>query len=255
MTVGFPTAKALSTDRLQKTISQTAHGFGVGDIVINDALAGPPDYITAKANSLANCQGAMMVSRVINANTFVVTQCGYVTAITEQTVTAGVTYYLSPTILSSLTTIRPSAVGDVIFACFVADSTTSGFYYGGFGQLIEPDGPSNFTVTTAASVNMSVNAAYASNYAGPGKATFVLPATYAVGSTFDVVDESGFGIIIAQTLDGGAIQQVKDLGLASTAGVTGTTTSTIAGQSISLRAIVANGALRVVDNKGAFIYA
>ena len=93
MTTGFPTAKALSTDRLQKTITQTTHNFGVGDIIINDALGGPPIYQLALADSLANSQGAMMVSRVINANTFVVTQCGYVSNITEQGVlVAGVQY-------------------------------------------------------------------------------------------------------------------------------------------------------------------
>lgn len=253
MTVGFPTAKALSTDRLQKTINQTTHNFGVGDLVINDALGGPPIYQLALGDTLANSQGVMMVSRVINADNFVVTQCGYVANITDQGVlVAGVQYYLSPTLQGALTSTRPTTTGQVIIPCFVADSANSGFYFGGSGTLIEPDGSGAIVVSTTTPVNMAANTTYVAN--GGAAITFVLPAAYSVGDSFNIIDHSGFGFVVTQTL-GGVAQQVFDLGVTSTAGTTGTTTTTVGGQTISLKAVVANAALRVESNKGTFIYA
>ncbi len=249
----YPTARGLTTGTLEKTIYQQNHNFGVGDIIINDALGAPPVYVLARADSLANSQGAMMVSREINLDYFAVTQCGYVSSITEQgTLTAGVQYYLSPTLDGALTSTRPTATGQVIIPCFVADSANSGFYFGGSGTLNEPDGSTAIVVTTTTPINMAVNTTYIAN--GGAATTYILPANYSVGDDFTIIDHSGFGFVITQTL-GGVGQQVFDLGLTSTVGTTGTTTTTVGGQAITLKAVVANAALRVESNKGTFIYA
>src|SRR5260221_559055 len=108
------TARALSTNRLQFSINQTAHGFSVGDLIINDALSAPPVYIYAIADNLADCQGTMMVSFLVDADNFVATQVGYVSNITSQTIVAGNRYYLSASVLNTLTTTSPSTVGEVI---------------------------------------------------------------------------------------------------------------------------------------------
>lgn len=244
------TARALSTNRLQFQATEAGNTFIVGDILAWDGT----NYYLADASAPANAEIVGMISLTLPGDDFILTQVGYITGLTGPLI-AGTLYYLSPAPNSGdLTGIKPTAVGQVVLPCFIAHTTTAGWFFANPGDLIEPDGPSNFTVTTAASVNMAVNNGYATNFAGPGPTTFVLPAAYAIGDSFEIIDHSGFGFVITQTLGGGA-QRVFDLGLASTAGAAGTTTTTVAGQTIFLTAIVANGALRVTDNKGTFTYA
>lgn len=238
------TARSTSTDELTALQNLTAHGFVVGDLIIYDGA-----WVLAKADSLAHCAGTVMVSIVPTVDTFYVTQTGFVNNLPAG-FTPGVQYYLSPA--GGLTATRPMATGQVILPCFVAIDTSTGFFYGGSGELIQSSIVAAWNVVTTTPITMTVNNGYIAN--GGSSTTFVLPATYAVGDEFSIVDHSGNGFVITQTL-GGVSQQVFDLGLASTAGATGSTTTTVAGQSITLVAAVANAALRVIENKGSFIYA
>lgn len=243
------TPRALSTNRLQFLATEIGNTFIVGDVVGWDGA----NYFLADSSTAINAEIVGMISLILAGDNFVISQSGYVAGLAGP-YTPGLLYYLSPAVNSgALTATKPSAVGQIVLPCFIAHTATAGWFFANPGDVIEPDGPSTFTVVTTTPINMAVNNGYAANGGAP--TTFVLPPTYAVGTTFEVVDHSGFGFVITQTLDGGAIQQVCDLGLASTTGIAGTTTTTTAGQSITLKAIVANGALRVLDNKGTFTYA
>jgi len=244
------TARPSSMALLSKLVNQTAHGLSKGHAIVFDGT----DWILALADTPVNCESTCIVSLVVDADSFYLTQQGEVTGISvpPSPYTPGQQMYLSTTSPGQFTATKPTGVGQVRLECFMPLTTTSGLFFGGSGEVVEPDGPATFTVTTTTPINMARNNGYAAN--GGSATTYVLPATYAVGDTFEIVDHSGFGFVITQTL-GGVNQRVFDLGLASTVGTTGTTTTTVGGQSITLQAIVADGALRVIDNKGAFTYA
>jgi len=189
------TARALSTDKLQHVIVQTAHGFSVGEIVINDALVGPPNYIPAIANMISSCFACMMVSYIIDANTFVVTQTGYVPNITTQTFTAGASYYLSATNSppNQLVVNAPSSVGNVVLPLFKADSPTSGFFFGGTGTVIESSALFAWNTNTSGPVAMSVNNGYLASSGTP--ITYTLPTNGAIGDIVRLANiEGGFTI-------------------------------------------------------------
>lgn len=244
-------ARPTSTNELTNLVNLTGHGFFVGQNVIYDGA-----WVLAQADTAAHCAGTWLVSIVIDANNFYVTQEGYVnnlnsTYFDASTIVAGIPYYLSSANAGNFTAVAPSDVGQVFFPCLVCDTTTTGYYKGGFGSQIPSGSLFKWTVVTS-NTNLAPNQGYIAN--GSGSLTFTLPANYAAGDQFSMIDNSGHGFVIAQTL-GGVGQQVLDLGLASTAGSTGTTTTTAAGQTIDLVGVTTNAILRVANNKGTFTYA
>lgn len=242
------TARPTSTDSLTKLVNLAAHGFSVGQALIFDGA-----WVLAQADSLANCAGTWIVSIKPDADSFYVTQQGWVNGLPAiGGGDVGVQFYLDPANLGVFTKVRPTTVGNVILPCLVYDTTTTGFFYGGSGDIIEASTLFAWTTTTTTPINLAANNGYFAN--GVGATTYVLPANYEEGDEFIICDHSGNGFVITQTL-GGVNQRVFDLNLASTAGAAGTTTTTLAGQAITLVAVETDGALRVVDNKGAFTYA
>lgn len=218
------TARALSTNRLQFVINQTLHGFAVGDLVVNNALLGPPVYVHAKADSVVHSQGVMMISFLIDADNFVCTQVGHVSNITSQTIVAGTLYYLSAAVANTLTTIAPSVEGEVVIPCFVADSTTSGFFFGGSGTLI---GQTLKWSTVAVNTNMEINNGYWTN--SGGTLVMTLPATASVGDRLQIGAVTG-----AFRIDQAAGQYITVGVNTTTPGVGGNVLSTTNGASISL---------------------
>jgi hypothetical protein len=220
------TARALSTDRLQDVITQASHGFVVGDLVVNAALSGPPNYVKSQADTLLHCQGTMMVSSIIDINTFVATQVGYVINIVSQTILAGYTYYVSPTLVNTLTATEPTTVGQISLPCFVADSTTSGFFFGGFGKLIESGNVFSWS-TVAINTQMAINNGYWTN--SGGTLLMTLPPTASVGDTLQIGAVTGaFQIVQA------AGQYVTIGANTTTVGVGGNVLSLSDGASLSL---------------------
>lgn len=235
----FPLPLAQCTAYL---VSMVGHGFNQNDVLYNNAGT----LALAQANNATTANVIGVVWQVIDTDSFVMVLSGWVNLL--DTLTANVQYYLSDSVAGGLTTTAPSGSSYVIPILFT-DSTTSGYFR--IGPVIDTFPVSPLTVVTV-NTNMAAGNVYASN-AG-GSINFLLPATYSVGAEFGIIDHSGNGFVITQTL-GGVAQQVCDLGLASTAGAAGTVTTTVAGQTIFLKAIVANGALRVTSSKGTFVYA
>lgn len=109
---------------LRRTITQVAHGFSVGQALI---MAGGQDYGLAQANSNGNAATVGMVSVVIDANNFVLATGGYVSGLSG--LSAGASYFLSPTTPGALTNVEPTAVGQISKPLFIATSTTAGYLF------------------------------------------------------------------------------------------------------------------------------
>jgi tetrahydromethanopterin S-methyltransferase subunit B len=103
-------------------ITQTAHGFVVGNIIGFDGTA----YVKAQANNSVNAEATGIVTSVINANSFTFSQSGLITGLSG--LTPGEVYYLSDSVAGTLTTIEPTAVTSVSKPLLEAVSATSGYY-------------------------------------------------------------------------------------------------------------------------------
>jgi hypothetical protein len=187
-------ATHLNTDKLAKVITQAGHGFDVGTIVIYDF--GVTGYVRALADSEVNCSGAMMVSFYIDADTFAVTQCGYVYGLTLQDpYTVGAIMYVSPFNPGELTYTKPTAVGQVELECFYPISTTSGYFFGGSGDLVESGGLLEWLSINSNTVAVP-NTGYININTGPGSITVTLPAAPATGDIVKINNFSHFGLVV-----------------------------------------------------------
>lgn len=100
----------LTTDSTSFTVNQSSHGFVVGDIVRSSGVANT--FTKAQADSAAHAEVAGCVSSVINANSFVLTTQGLVTAGVPAEA-AGSILFLSPSTAGALTTTEPSSSGEI----------------------------------------------------------------------------------------------------------------------------------------------
>ncbi len=105
-----------------RTISQAAHGFAIGNVLY---LVGST-YTLAIATSLAAAEVMGIVIKSIDANSFIVQYNGVVQGLSG--LTAGSTFYLSPSSAGALTITQPSTPTQVIKPLLVADSTTTGYW-------------------------------------------------------------------------------------------------------------------------------
>lgn len=215
------TARALSTNRLQDVVSQNTHGFVIGNVICRNNITSN-SWKLASADSLINCQGSCMVSDVIDANTFVLSQEGYIVNYDASlpVLVDATQYYLdtNPLNAGKLTATRPSSVGQVILPCFDTDSATSGYFFGGSGQLIESGVLLN-TINEAGDITLAPNTRYFCTPASSPQ-NLALPTTAVPG---DVIIINAWNLPaldqILITQDGA--QQIFGLGGSSTAGMMG----------------------------------
>lgn len=240
-------ARSLSTNLLQQAISQ-AHTFVVGNIV---KFTGT--YQKASADTAANAASVGMVSYVSDANTFYVTQAGYISQLSAtivdgtNPVVAGGVYYLSPTAGSGyLTLTKPSIVGQTVKQCFIADSASSGYFFNNDGHLISPSDIFNYTIITM-DQTLAVNNGYLTN--GAMELTLPLPATSPFGSLIKITNlQNGFKI--TQTL--GANQQITNLSNSTTLGAGGYLEVLDAGVTVDLLCTTTDQTWQVLNCNGAF---
>jgi hypothetical protein len=116
---------------LTSAITQTSHGFAVGDIV---RLSAASTYTKARADSSANAEVAGIVSAVAGANDFTLTTGGKITGLSG--LTAAEMYFLSPTTAGALTLTAPSTVGQVSKPILYTDTTTSGYFFNMRGAVV-----------------------------------------------------------------------------------------------------------------------
>ena len=124
-------------------ISQTAHGFTVGQLVYLNGGT----YTLAIATATASAEVVGIVSSVINANTFVLTTSGLCTGLVG--LTPGVVYFLSTSVAGALTTTDPSTPGNIEKPVLIANSNTSGYFVNFRGKIVPSAGGSSVTSVTA----------------------------------------------------------------------------------------------------------
>lgn len=175
-------ARPTSTNELTQLVNLTAHGFNVGQTVIYNGA-----WVLAQADSAAHCAGTWIVSIVPSADTFYVTQEGFVNNLNSAyfdaaVITPGIQYYLSEVNAGNFTAVAPSGLGQIVIPCLVCITATTGFFYGGSGDVANASGVFTWTPIT-------VNTAAVPNngYIVKGSGLVVtLPATMAVGAIIAV---------------------------------------------------------------------
>lgn len=150
---------------LYKTITQASHGFTKGTLLYFNGT----QFARARANSLATSWVTGMVFEVVSTSVFKMLVSGYISGLSG--LVAGTTYYLSVTSAGTMQSVRP--IGNdtnVIKPVFIADSTSSGFFYnfapstgdgggGGGGDLLAANNLSELTDFAQARTNLELGSA------------------------------------------------------------------------------------------------
>lgn len=143
VTISSTSTGSASGENIKKEISQTSHGFNVGDFI---GWSGDT-YNKAIANGLYDGEFIGLVSDVPSTDIFKVVQAGYVTGLTS--LVANTTYFLSPTTAGLLTSTEPTGDTQISKAVLIADSTTSGWVlpYAGYVVTTGDSGGTWGTIT------------------------------------------------------------------------------------------------------------
>ena len=110
-----------SGERITKAISQTSHGFAIGDVL---GWSGTT-YNKAISDGTYDGEVIGIVSKCCDANCFEITQAGYVTGLTG--LVTNCTYFLSDSTAGLLTATEPTVDNHVSKAVLVATSASSGW--------------------------------------------------------------------------------------------------------------------------------
>ena len=138
----------------QQIITQMGHGFAVKHWLRIDAT---DHYTKGQADSLVHASVVGMVVQVIDANTFVIQQDGFTSTVTGVTPAQ---YYLDPVTPGGMTTIKPTAAGQVVKEVFFGQNTTSGWIQEHVSQLIGGAPTGSGLVVQALYFKTLVNATY-----------------------------------------------------------------------------------------------
>lgn len=111
-------------DRTERTVTQVAHGFAVGEAL---RLSGAT-YGLAIANASNDSNVVGVVQSVTDVDNFVLVMSGYIDG--QSGLVAGSRYFLSPTVAGALTTTEPTAASEFSVPVLIADSTTTGYVTG-----------------------------------------------------------------------------------------------------------------------------
>lgn len=238
-----PSARPTSTNELTQLVNLNSHGFFVGQNVIYNGA-----WVLANASTAAGCAGTWLVSLVPGANSFYLTQTGWVNNLNPAyfdagSIVAGQQYYLSVTNPGFFTAVRPSATGQTILPCLVCDTTTTGYFYGGSGQIIKPATLENW-VTVTANTLMVPNTNYFVNSAS--NINMTLPTVFNEGDTFGMaMVNTGTFTVVQQN---SPMQQILVLGGTSTAGSGGSVVSDDLHCRVDLVGYIANTTLHCESN-------
>jgi len=113
-------------------VSQIGHSFLLGDVLRYDS--GTSLYVKAKADTTDNAEVIGIVSNVLNANSFTLLNCGYVTGLAG--LVAGSTYFLSDATAGLLTLTEPITEDHVSKPLLIAESATTGYFFNMRGAIV-----------------------------------------------------------------------------------------------------------------------
>ena len=196
----------------------------------------------AEANTLATSEAVGLVSTVIDANNFDLLTSGYA-SLPALTLVAGDIYYLSDTVAGAMQNTDVTTPGHISKMVFIATSVTAGYFINTRGYPVTSAAFTWNTQTTSAT--LVANNGYISTSTGSPVA-FTLPATANVGDTFKIAGEGSAGWTLAQN----SSQQMFFGTNTTTAGVSGSLTSSEVGDCIEFICVVANVSFLVLSSMG-----
>lgn len=229
------TALQFNTNALYEPVTQVGNGFSVGDIVGYNGT----DFILSNNTSKISAQVVGMVSSLVNADQFYLTQEGFVFGLTTIPAEGGAyvpgsLYYLSST-SGLLTAIEPVAVGLVKLPCFKAYTATTGFFFASVGNLIE-SGALFAWQTIVANQTLAVNNGYFCD--GGAQLQLLLPTVSSVGDEIKIISLNAFGFSINQ--NNAPMQSIQFLGGSTTAGSGGSAATSTAADSVDIVCNISN---------------
>lgn len=124
-----------------QTITSTAHGFSVGNVLRMSGTS----YVKAQANSATNAEAVGIVSLVPDANTFILATGGYVSSLSG--LTSGAMHFLDPTTAGAITATEPTTDGQISKPVFIAVSTTAGYFFNMRGAEVGGSDPGYLVYT------------------------------------------------------------------------------------------------------------
>jgi hypothetical protein len=122
-------ARLLATNSLSNPVLQVGHGLIKGKVVRLSAGS----FVEALADTEANAQVVGMVSGVADADHIFVMQEGFISDLSG--LVANTLYYLSPSSSGDLTSTIPTGGTQAVLPCFIAYTTTSGYFFGSVGHV------------------------------------------------------------------------------------------------------------------------
>lgn len=140
---------------VSREISQSSHGFSVGDVLYFDGSS----YLKAKADAANTAEVVGIVSEVKDSSTFVLLSGGYIEGLSG--LTAGSVHYLSSSTAGELTVNEPGVIGEVSKPVLIADSASSGYLVNYRGVVV---GGSNARTSLSLNNNGSTNIQDMSDY-------------------------------------------------------------------------------------------
>ncbi len=125
--IGSSTSESSEANR--KTISQTAHGFAVGNVVRIDSTS--DDYQLAQSNTAVGSEAVGVVVEVVDMNTFILTTDGYFDLTSSGAsilpLDPGCVYFLSTAVAGGVQLTSPSFVGQITKPVFVSETASTGY--------------------------------------------------------------------------------------------------------------------------------
>ena len=133
---------------VSKEIHQDTHGFVVGNLVYLNSTV----YTKAIADAIATAEVVGIVSAVAaGTDDFTLSGGGYVSGLSG--LTAGAVYFLSDTTAGAMTATEPTTEGHISKPIFIADTTTSGYFFNMRGAVI--GGGASSYITTFENADLS----------------------------------------------------------------------------------------------------
>ena len=111
-------------------VTQVSHGFSVGQCLYLNGST----YTLAQANAASTAETVGVVTNILSADIFQVTELGYTKGLSG--LTAGMVYFLSDSVAGALTDTEPTVMGSVSKPLLLADSATSGYVLNYRGSVV-----------------------------------------------------------------------------------------------------------------------
>ncbi len=123
-------------EKVEKTITQTSHGFQVGDFI----GWSNGQYSKAIADGTYDGEFVGFVNEVVDTNTFKLTQSGFMSGFTG--LVTDETYYLSDVTAGEIISAKTETVGHIVKPALIATDTTSGWVLPYIGSYVVETGDS-----------------------------------------------------------------------------------------------------------------